>query len=226
MTEKILIVEDDNNINQLLYDLLEEDYVLEQAFSGTEAQRLVHEADYDLMLLDLMLPGLSGEELIVDIREESNIPIIVITAKSDVHVLENVLTIGANDFIAKPFHTVEVRARVETQLKNHSKENTKKQKNELSAGQVSIDLESRMVQINGHSIDLKVKEFELLKCFLNFPDKVFTKANLYESVWQETYFGDDNTISVHISRLRNKLNQYSDKEMIETIWGVGFKFNR
>jgi len=222
MKKKILIIEDDDSINQLLYDLLEEEYHLDQVYSGTEAKRVLGSSSFDLILLDLMLPGLSGEELIEEIRNESNIPIIVTTAKTDIHVLGKVFKLGANDFIPKPFHTIEVKARIESQLKNKSKENNDEV---LNAGEIKMNLSSRKVEVDGNKIDLKFKEFELLKCFLEYPDKVFTKANLYETVWGETYFGDDNTISVHISRLRNKLSRFSDKELIETVWGVGFKLN-
>jgi len=222
--KKILIVEDDDHINQLLVDLLEKTYDVEQAFSGTEAKRLFKKGDYDLVLLDLMLPGLSGENLIKDIRDHSDSPIIVITAKSEMSVLAEVFKLGANDYIAKPFHNVEVQARIESLLKSTLNEK-KKDKEVLAAAGIEMNLQTHTVLCNGHEIDLKLKEFDLLKCFLENPRKVFTKANLYETVWKEPYYGDDNTIAVHISRLRNKFEPYIEDELIDTVWGVGFKLH-
>lgn len=220
--KSILVVEDDNHINQLLYDLLIGKYDITQAYAGSEGKRLLKDGAFDLILLDLMLPGVSGEELIGEIRKVTATPIIVLTAKAEVNVLKNVLDLGANDYIAKPFNTIEVLARVDAQLRNHPQKNTV---TKMKVGMISLDEEKREVKVENERVELTQKEFELLKCFLNSPDKVFTKANLYESVWGDTYFGDDNTISVHISRLRNKLNQHTEKELIETVWGVGFKLS-
>lgn len=222
--KKILIVEDDSHINGLLCDLLTDTYEVTQAYAGSEGKRLVESTAFDLVLLDLMLPGVSGEEFIQWIREKSIIPIIVITAKAEVDVLANVLNLGANDYIAKPFDTVEVLARVEAQLRDHQVE-IEKECEQIQVGKIKMNQETREVTLAGHPVILTQKEYALLECFLKHPKKVFTKANLYESVWQEPYFGDDNTISVHVSRLRTKLNQYTKQEMIETVWGVGFKLN-
>lgn len=221
--KKILIVEDDNDINGLLFDLLNDTYEVTQAYAGSEGKRFVQSERFDLILLDLMLPGISGEELIQEIRKEHSVPIIVITAKGDVDVLADVLGLGANDYISKPFNTVEVIARVEAQLRDH--EEVSDSSEVIEAGVIKMNQEARLVTVNNHTVLLTQKEYELLKCFLKHPKKVFTKANLYESVWKESYFGDDNTISVHVSRLRTKLNDYSEKELIETVWGVGFKLN-
>lgn len=220
--KRILVVEDDNHINQLLFDLLSETYEVSQAYAGSEGKRLLIESSFDLVLLDLMLPGISGEQLIGEIREVSTVPIIILTAKAEVNVLKEVLELGANDYIAKPFNTIEVLARVEAQLRDHPQDNPV---TKINVGMISLDEEKREVKVQNKRVELTQKEFELLKCFLNYPDKVFTKANLYESVWGDPYFGDDNTISVHISRLRNKLNQYTEKELIETVWGIGFKLS-
>lgn len=220
--KRILVVEDDNHINQLLFDLLSETYEVSQAYAGSEGKRLLIESSFDLVLLDLMLPGISGEQLIGEIREVSTVPIIILTAKAEVNVLKEVLELGANDYIAKPFNTIEVLARVEAQLRDHPQNNPV---TKINVGMISLDEEKREVKVQNKRVELTQKEFELLKCFLNYPDKVFTKANLYESVWGDPYFGDDNTISVHISRLRNKLNQYTEKELIETVWGIGFKLS-
>ncbi|MFC3900264.1 response regulator transcription factor [Aliicoccus persicus] len=220
--KKVLIVEDDQHINNLLLDLLSKNKKVHitQAYSGTEAKRLVVGDSYDLILLDLMLPGLPGEEFIKEFRKISEVPIIVITAKSEIDVLADVFKLGANDYIAKPFNTVEVLARVEAQLRKtvHSVGTSI-----IQVGPIKMNEERRQVTIHNEVVNLTQKEYEMLKLFLLHPKKVYTKANLYESVWQEPYIGDDNTISVHMSRLRSKLTDYSDEEIIQTVWGVGFK---
>ena len=220
--KKVLIVEDDNSINGLLYDLLE-DYEVTQAFAGSEAKRILEDERFDLILLDLMLPGINGEDLILWIRQTHQTPIIVTTARSEASVLSSVLEAGANDYIAKPFNTVEVLARVKNQLRDFSP--SENQLQELQLGSLKMNEETHTVSYNGHPLDLTQKEYELLRCFLQHPKKVFTKANLYETVWQEPYFGDDNTVMVHISRLRKKLQKVTDKEIIKTIWGVGFQLD-
>lgn len=219
--KKILIVEDDNAINELLFDLLEAEYEVIQAYAGSEAKRIIDSESFDLVLLDLMLPGISGEEFIKLFRMKSTVPIIVITAKAEVDVLASVLSIGANDYIAKPFNTLEVQARVKAQLRDYVElaETT----STLRVGSIEMNETTRTVTVKQSVVSLTQKEYALLKCFLEHPKKVFTKANLFESVWKEPYFGDDNTISVHISRLRSKLTKQSGEEIIDTVWGVGFK---
>ncbi|MEK0153187.1 response regulator transcription factor [Tetragenococcus halophilus] len=221
--KKILIVEDDNDINNLLNDLLETDYDVTQAFAGSEAKRLLVDESFDLILLDLMLPGVSGEELIAEIRLTNVTPIIVITAKNEPSVLSEVFETGANDYIAKPFNTVEVTARIKNQLRSRTIDETNG--TILIVGKIKMNDESHEVYYQDQLISLTQKEYELLKCFLQHPKKVFTKANLYETIWQEPYFGDDNTITVHISRLRNKFQTFTEAEVIKTIWGVGFQLN-
>ncbi|KFN93157.1 response regulator transcription factor [Tetragenococcus muriaticus] len=221
--KKILVVEDDNNINHLLNDLLEADYQVTQAFAGSEAKRLLISEEFDLILLDLMLPGISGEQLIADIRSKKSTPIIVITAKNDPTVLSDVFDAGANDYIAKPFNTVEVTARIKNQLR--ARIGNDMEETVFTVGNIKLNDDTHEVYYQDQLLSLTQKEYELLKCFLTHPKKVFTKANLYETIWQEPYFGDDNTIMVHISRLRNKFQEFTDQEVIKTIWGVGFQLN-
>ncbi|MDL2212286.1 response regulator transcription factor [Erysipelotrichaceae bacterium OttesenSCG-928-M19] len=216
--EKILIVEDDNDINGLLNDLLSPFYSVSRAFAGSEAKSILAIESFDLVILDLMLPGLSGEELIKIIREKSNMPIIVVTAKADISVLVDVLALGANDYIAKPFNTQEVIARIKAQLMHSNKV-----QDELKVGKLVLDQNKYQVLIDNEPLTLTQKEYEILKTLMIYPDRVFTKANLYEQIWQDTYYGDDNTISVHISRLRNKLKEKTNEDFIETVWGIGFK---
>ena len=214
----VLIVEDDLDINILLRDILKADFEVSQAFNEAMALSFLRDNTANLVLLDLMLPDVSGESLISLIKESADIPIIVLTAKAEVDVLVKVLELGAQDYIAKPFDTKEVRARINKQL-NHKTIQT------LMVCDLKLDDQTHEAFYKQHPLTLTSKEFDLLKLLMNNPKKVFTKANLYESVWQDAYFGDDNTITVHMSRLRTKLNKYSNEELIETIWGVGFKLN-
>ncbi len=213
-----MIVEDDLDINILLRDILKADFEVSQAFNEAMALSFLRDNTANLVLLDLMLPDVSGESLISHIKESADIPIIVLTAKAEVDVLVKVLELGAQDYIAKPFDTKEVRARINKQL-NHKTIQT------LMVGDLKLDDQTHEAFYKQHPLTLTSKEFDLLKLLMSNPKKVFTKANLYESVWQDAYFGDDNTITVHMSRLRTKLNKYSHEELIETIWGVGFKLN-
>lgn len=221
--ENIFIVEDDNDINNLLKELLlENNYNVDCAFSGTEALILIENKRYDLCLLDLMLPGKSGEEIIGELSNKS-INTIIISAKSDESTLINMLDKGASDYITKPFRNGELLARIRNVLKNKN-QNTQNTKDDsvIKIGPVEMNTISHKTKVSNREIDLTNKEFEILRCFLENPNKVFTKRNLYELVWNEEYL-DDNTVTVHLSRLRSKLKKYYDGEIIETIWAVGFR---
>lgn len=223
----ILIIEDDNDINLLLNDLLKSEYNVTSAFSGTEGLLIFSSSaeKFDLILLDLMLPGKNGEEVIQEIRKTSSIPIIVITAKGDTQTLVSVLEIGADDYISKPFDTREVKARVKSHLRKSQSPNSITENEVLSFENLRIDLSSRELFANDIPITLTQKEFDLLVLFVSEPKRVFTKEILYTIVWGDAYYGDDNTINVHISRLRSKLKEYTQKDIIETVWGVGFRLN-
>ncbi len=220
MTQKLLIVEDDVDINNLLRDVLSEYYDITQSFSGLEAKFIIESETFDGILLDLSLPKIRGEELIRWIREFSEVPIIVITAQAEINTLVDVLGQGANDYIAKPFDTKEVLARVMAQLRASNQTTAK----EIVVGPLAMNLSSRSFRVHREEVVLTQKEFDLMHVFMSNPNRVFSKQQLYELVWKDTYFGDDNTISVHISRLRAKLLEHYDQDLIETIWGVGFKF--
>ncbi|QIK70643.1 response regulator transcription factor [Erysipelothrix sp. HDW6C] len=220
---RILVVEDDNIINDMLHELLRPLHTVTQVFSGTEALRLFASESFDLIVLDLMLPGISGESLITKIRTQSQIPIIVITAKNDVSVLVDVLELGANDYIAKPFETKEVIARVSALLRKHG---ASEMVTTNRVGRFEIRSDTYEISLDNQCMDLTRKEHDMLCLLLSHPNRVFTKSNLYETIWEEPYFGDDNTITVHISRLRTKIKAITgDNEMIETVWGIGFKMS-
>ena len=225
LKEKILIVEDDNDINSLLYEMLTENgYCASSAYSGTEALIYIENNKYDLILLDLMLPGKSGDELIDIIREKEDMPLIIISAKEERGLKAKMLRAGADDFISKPFDIDEVLARIEANIRRYLK--NVKVDDEKEYKEIKVCDESRIAKVNGVELQLTSTEFDILSLMVKHPDKVFSKNNLFKSVWGEDFICDDNTITVHISNLRNKIKKAGAKESyIKTIWGIGYKLN-
>jgi len=225
--EKILVAEDDMHINTMLRELLEQNgYVVSSAYSGTEALLLLSQDKFALVLLDLMLPGKTGEEVLQEIRTTQNIPIIVLTAKADKETTVNLLHMGADDYLAKPFDNGELLARIAVQLRRSASADSASAANTLTFKDITFDLDGHDAYISGVKVGLSKREFELLRLMATHPQKVFTKNNLYESVWGDEFFGTDNTINMHISRLRAKLNAANpNQEYIKTVWGVGFKMD-
>lgn len=220
----ILVVEDDNDINQLLCRIIKQSgYDPQPAFSGTEALLYLEKQPWDLVLLDLMLPGMAGEEILIKITETGSIPVIIISAKNEKETKISALRSGADDFIAKPFDIDEVAARVESVLRRYR--NTKEiPRQVLTHKDIRLDLESKTVSVNETELTLTVREYNILKLLMSTPKKVFSKSNVFESVWNEPYHGDDNTVNVHVSNLRTKLSKANPKEeYIETIWGMGYR---
>ena len=226
-TYHILVVEDDPDINRLLCKILTDGgYDCRPAFSGSEAVLWAQQYNYDLVLLDLMLPGLTGEEFIAQMRQKKTMPIIVLSAKAGVADRVNVLKLGADDFIPKPFDNSEVLARVEAQLRRYRQfSGGGGEKQVLTCGDLVLDRESVTVTAGGKPVALTAREFDILALLMSHPKKVFTREQLYEQVWGGEYFGDDNTVNVHISNLRSKLAKVSGGEYIKTVWGIGFKMN-
>jgi len=212
---KILIVEDDVHINGLLCELLSRNgYTPIAAFSGTEGLLQLASGGVSLILLDLALPGKRGDEVLQEVRATSHIPIIILTAMADKETTVKLLRLGADDYLAKPFDNDELLARIEIQLR----------RSPLSADilkykEITLDLDGYDVRMGEKKLDLSRREFEILRLLMQHPQKIFSKNNLYESVWGEEYLGDENTINVHISKLRSKLGAH----YIKTIWGIGFK---
>lgn len=190
------------------------------AYSGTEGLLQLQNNMFDLILLDLMLPGKSGEELIKEIREKNSVPIIVISAKVDIEDKVQVLKMGADDYITKPFHQEEVLARVEVQLRKAAVNPAKQ--SEIRWRGLTIHKEKRLATLNGKELQLTNAELEILTFFVSKPERALSKREIYENIWKGTYYGDDNTISVHVSNLRKKITEITDEEYIKTIWGVGF----
>ena len=225
---KILVVEDDSDINKLLCDMLEMNgYIAKAAYSGTEALMYLKEPIWDMVLLDLMLPGMNGEELLFKIREKSHMPVIIISAREDLDVRIKTLRIGADDFITKPFNIEEVSARIDSNLRRYMEFSSEIPKeNIIKYREISLNKDTREVYLNNSNVVLTTREFDILKLLMSYPKKVFSKANLFESVWGINYLCDDNTLTVHISNLRSKLsNAGASKDYIQTIWGIGYKLD-
>jgi len=223
----ILVAEDDIFINELLCELLTlNGYTPKPAFSGTEALLCLQLGGISLIILDLMLPGKTGDEVLQEIRANSVIPIIVLTAMADKETTVRLLRLGADDYLTKPFDNNELLARIDVQLRraaavsaSNSSEGSK-----LKFKNIILDLEGYDADIYNTKVGLSKREFEILHLMMSSPQKVFSKNNLYESVWGDTFMGDDNIINVHISKLRAKLNAIQPgTEYIKTVWGIGFK---
>ena len=226
---RILIVEDDKEINQMLVDFLRENgFETESAYDGAEASHLIKQNTYTLILMDLMLPYKGGSDLIEELRRESNVPVIVLSAKSMMETRLEVLRLGADDYIMKPFDLNEVLVRMEVVLRRAGgvwNENETKQ-TELQYQDLVMDVEANRVFVAGEELMLTAKEFAILKLLLENPKKTFTKANLFEAVWGEPYYQEDNTLNVHMSNLRNKLKKQGNAEYIETVWGIGYRLGQ
>lgn len=221
--QKILIIEDNNDINEILQDLLDKDHEVTCAFSGTEGLFYFSQNKFDLVLLDIMLPGKSGDEVLREIRQTSDTPVIMLTALGDKKLISEYLMNGADDYITKPFDLDEVYARVTVQLR-HSLTNQQKEVENLQYKNITLDYQTYSITNQETSIRLGKKEFAIFKLLLNNPKQVFTKENLYEHVWQEIYLPSDNTLNTHLSNLRKKLSELDpDEEYIETLWGLGVR---
>ncbi|MFB6467459.1 response regulator transcription factor [Cytobacillus sp. Hz8] len=222
----ILVVEDDNDINQLLCNIIRKSgYNPQPAYSGTEAMLYLEKQAWDMVLLDLMLPGMTGEELLAHITDEqSNVPVIIISAKLEQQTKIEALRTGADDYITKPFDIEEVSARIDSHLRRYRRTIASQTNRELLFKDIHLDTEAKIVRVRERELNLTAREYAILLLLLSSPKKIFTKANLFESVWKEEYFGDDNIINVHMSNLRSKLTKANpEEEYIETIWGMGYR---
>lgn len=221
----ILIVEDDVNISSLLRETLErEGYACVQAFSGTEARMLLSENSYAVVLLDLMLPGISGEEVLKEIRQRGKTPVIVLTAKDTIDDKVEFLRSGADDYVTKPFDIKEVAARVEVQIRRMGGETKDKAPKELQYQGLVLDKEGFRVIVEGRELaKITKQEFAILELLLKHPKKVFSKEEIFEYAWDEPYMGETKTLDVHISNIRKKIKEVSEKEYIETVWGIGYR---
>lgn len=221
MNAKIALVEDEPDIRKMLRSFLEgKGCTVSEAADGHAAEKLLADEAFDLILMDLMLPGISGEQLIASLRRESDTPVIVISAKSMLETRLAVLRLGADDYILKPFDLNEVLVRMEVVLRRAGREKLPEM---LRFGSLTLYPAENRVCWADTPLSLTAKEFQLLLLFMEHPQKVYSKANLYESVWNEEYFCEDNTVSVHVSNLRSKLKKASGRDLIETVWGIGYR---
>ena len=215
----ILVVEDDAQLNELICTLLKrEGYLPIAAYSGTEALLYLSQNIPGLVILDLMIPGKTGEEVLLVLRQGRPIPVIVLTARGDKETTVRILRMGADDYLTKPFDNNELLARVEVQLRRTASSQY------LHYRDLTLDIDGYDVLVSGQRAGLSKREFEIIQLLMSRPSKVFTKNNLYETVWGGAFLGDDNTVNVHISKLRAKLAALaSEEEYIQTVWGIGFK---
>ena len=225
MKDQIMIVEDDPDINSLLSKILESaGYEAVPAFSGTEAVLLLEKKMPDLILLDLMLPGISGEELLHRLRDAMRWdgPILILSAKTAVRDKVTLLESGADDYITKPFEPEEVIARIQAALRRSGK--PKDAAAPLSYKSLILYPDLRKVLANGRELSLTAHEYDLLYLFLQTPEKVYSRERLYELVWKGGYYGENNTVNVHVSNIRKKLKAAGlTEEYIVTVYGIGFK---
>lgn len=220
--KRLLIVEDDNHINSMISDSFSKSgYECVSAYSGTEAMLHIENEKYDLIILDLMLPGISGQEVLKRTRALNEIPVIVLSAKDELDSKVDLLTMGANDYITKPFELKELEARVLVQLRNSKNEPDKN--NSLEYKELKLDLDKKVFTVGNHQVMLTAQEQRIIELLLRYPGKVFSKNEIYEYAWDDYYMGEDKTINVHVSNIRQKLKKVSDNEYIETVWGLGFK---
>lgn len=228
---KILLVEDDIEISDMLKNFLStENFEVTASYNGKDACQKFFMDKYSLILLDLMVPGLSGMEVLKNIREASTVPVIIISAKDSDSDKTLGLGMGADDYITKPFSVTEVLARIKanirrsTQYAADTSNSVGEEETIIEKGGLIINTNDYSVYKNGSKIELTIKEFEILKLLFLNPKKVFTKEQIYSSVWNDAYMGDENAVNVHISRLRNKIEEdKKNPEYIVTVWGIGYK---
>ena len=225
----ILIADDEEDIRNLIKISLEENgYSVLTAQNGREAWDILASQDVHLAILDVMMPVMDGFNLLRKIREHSTIPVIFLTARTDEIDKVLGLGLGADDYIAKPFSVAELLARVGAQLRRNNEYLSTKEKSPviITYGDLSVDKEKCCAYKNGKPIELGAKEYKLLLFFLEHPEKVFTKRQLYQAVWDEEYYFDDNTIMVHISRIRNRIgDEPQNPKYLKTIRGIGYKLH-
>ena len=217
----ILIIEDDPAINKLLCGILNKSgYETESATDGFTGLHMALNGDHDLILMDLMLPMKSGEEILRSLREVKKTPVIVLSAKSDVHNRIELLRLGADDFICKPFDIDEVILRIEAVLR---RVDDRKDPDQLTYKDMRIDKDAKRVYIGENELVCTAMEYSILELMLGNPNKIFSKRNLFESVTGEDYMSEENTMNVHMSNLRRKLKQAGFGGEIESVWGIGFR---
>ena len=229
MNKTILIIEDDTEINDMLRILLKSNgYQTISAYSGTEGV-LVHNNEINLILLDLMLPGRSGEEIIRELKQKHNVPVIVMSAIHDVNKKVDLFSLGADDYVTKPFHNEELLARIAARLRTGVTINSADASSAeiLTYKDIVLNKSDFSAQCNSTPMELSKHEFALLQLLMEHPSRTCTKSMIYDTVWDYENSADDNTLNVHISKLRKKLKECNpDAEYIETVWGIGYRLKK
>ena len=232
---KILVIEDDKEINNLICEYMASaGYEMLSATNGLSGLSMLEKNDdIDLCLLDLMLPMKSGDRVIQNLREFSDVPVIVLSAKDTIQTKIDLFRLGADDYLTKPFDLDELLVRVEAVIRRGKKGSGHIQgktghtqgKTVYTYKNIIMDDNAGQVTVSGSRLELTAKEYAILKLLITNPNKLFSKANLFESVWDETYFPEDNALKVHMSNLRNKIKKYDDQDYIEPVWGMGYKLS-
>ena len=224
---RILIVEDNIEIQQMETELLTKSgYETVSAYSGTEALLLTEKEDFDLIILDIMLPGMQGDEVLKNLKGKTNAGILCVSALDALDTRVSMMREGADDYIVKPFENSDLLVRIEAILRRIGRRETPQEQEKLTFKDIEIDSENHVATVSGNGLDLTRKEFDILELMIRNPKKVFTKDNIYESIWGESYIPEDNTVNAHVSNIRKKLEALgSKKEYIKTVWGIGFKMS-
>lgn len=223
---RLLVVEDDMEISNMINEFLtSEGFEIHQAYDGAEAIERLKKHSYDLILLDLMIPKISGMQVMKNVRKESKTPIIILSAKDTDSDKAMGLGLGADDYITKPFSLVELSARIKANIRRATVYVTKEeQQEEIQYKELTINLAQYQVLRNGEEIKLTATEFEILKLFAMHPNRVYTKAQIYQIIWDAPYQNDENVINVHMRRLREKIERDpKNPEYIQTLWGIGYR---
>jgi len=226
---QILLCDDEKDIiNALKIYLQQEEYSFLEATNGAEAVRIVREQDVHLVVMDIMMPVMDGIQAMVEIRKESNVPVILLTAKGEDADKILGLNIGADDYITKPFHPMEVCARVKSQLRRYMQLGSgSSTSNLLQIGGVELNDRTKQVLVDGEEISLTPTEYEILKLLMQNPGKVFSPKEIYERVWKDLPYGSESTVPVHIRHLREKIEiDPAEPRYLKVVWGQGYKFEK
>ena len=218
----ILIIEDDTHINELVATALEKQgYSCRQAFSGTEGLLYAKSEQFSLVIMDLMLPGMNGEQLLPELKKLLSAPVIVISAKDSLDSKIELLQAGADDYLTKPFELPELVARVGVQLRRTGESSAVAV--HLSHKSLTLDTQQMSATIGNAELSFTRQEYRILELLMKNPTRVFSKQDIYDYAWEGVYIGEDKTINMHISNIRKKIKAISDEDYIDTVWGVGFR---
>ena len=221
-SKRLLLVEDDNEIRDLLCTFLTDNgYQTDTAVNGMDGLKKALSMEYDLILLDIMLPYKSGDQVLKELRERSNAPVIVLSAKDMVQTKIDVIRIGADDYVTKPFDLGEVLVRIEALLRRSGRRSDDTEI--LTHKNLSLHVKEGRAFLNGKELSLTVKEYAILQLLLSNPNKIFSRSNIFDSLWEDSGNYDDNAVKVHMSNLRSKLAAQDTEEYIETVWGMGYR---